>query len=204
MIRRSRSQCFAMRLALRVALAAAASHVSYALAQGAKPPRAPAAVSVVREGGVEIITSRTVPAAAMAAASAATASTASASDALAASAASDSDARGVARRHAPTNASLPVTHPNSLADDVRGDVRLRANLLNADGTANAQADNSAHQMVNARRANVEADLKDALKAFDDGKRSGAGRETLNRLQTRIRIDLDEIDILTRSQQSGVR
>jgi hypothetical protein len=90
------------------------------------------------------------------------------------------------------------------AGDVRGDYRLRANLLNADGTANEQADNSAHQLVNARRAQSQADLKDALAAFDAGKRNGASRARLNELQAQIRTDLDEIHILTRSQQSGAQ
>lgn len=91
-----------------------------------------------------------------------------------------------------------------LSDDVRGDYRLRANLLNADGTANEQADNSAHRLVNAQRSQAEADLKDALAAFDAAKRNGADRFRLNALQTRIRTDLDEIHILTHAQQSGAQ
>ncbi|SEA03628.1 hypothetical protein [Paraburkholderia sartisoli] len=178
--------------------------------QGAGPQVQPArssqsAVSVVHEGGVEIITSRTI-AQTPAAAGASGASDPSAQRGTL-SALPEGTALspfGRSRQHAPMNATLPARDPGMVADDVRGDHRLRANLLNSDGTANEQADNSAHQLVNARRAESQADLKDALVAFDAARRNGASRTKLNELQAQIRTDLDEIHILTRSQQSGAQ
>jgi len=110
----------------------------------------------------------------------------------------------VARGHAPLNVTLRAGDAGMLAGDVRGDYRLRANLLNADGTANEQADNRAHRLVNAQRARAQADLKDALAAFDAARRHGASRARLNRLEARIRTNLDEIHLLTQAQQSGVQ
>jgi hypothetical protein len=174
------------------------------VAVAAMPVAAMQTVTVQHEEGVEIITSRTlkpdtpVPA------------TAPAPDAAAgpASASSPGNASSIQSRlshpHAPMNATLSAGDPGMLADDVRGDHRLRANLLNADGTANEQADNSAHQLVNAQRAQAQSDLKDALAGFDAAKRSGASRIQLDQLQARIRTDLDEIHILTHAQQSGAQ
>lgn len=155
-------------------------------------------VTVVRQGGVEIISSHAVSAAPGVAPKAASDVSALPDNMRR----STDTAEGRLRAHAPTNATLQTGDPGAVAGDVRGDYRMRANLLNADGTANLQADNGAHQLVNARRAQVQADLKDTLKAFDNGKRNGANRLELNQLQARIRSDLDQIDILTRSQQSG--
>lgn len=170
-----------------------------------QPPQS-VAVSVMHEGGVEIITSRTIPQLPT------VATMPSAGDASAAQRGAlpvPSDGAAVSqfirpRQHAPMNATLSARDSGVVADDVRGDHRLRANLLNADGTANEQADNSAHQLVNVRRAEAQADLKDALSAFDAAKRSGASRTKLNELQAQIRTDLDEIHILTRSQQTGAQ
>jgi hypothetical protein len=155
-------------------------------------------VSVVRSGGVDIISSHSVPAVPARVAPAATGDFDASPDDKPGS----TQPAQRLRPHAPMNATLPTGDPGALADDVRGDHRLRANLLNADGTPNLQADNSAHQLVNDRRAQIQSDLKDTLKAFDNGKRNGASRHELNQLQARIRSDLDQIDILTRSQQSG--
>jgi hypothetical protein len=184
---------------------ARAQGVPQAVVPQVQPPRP--AVSVVHEGGVEIITSRTTAPIPPATASGVSgASNASAQrdmpSALADAAALASFGRP--RQHAPMNATLPAGDPGMVAGDIRGDHRLRANLLNPDGTANEQADNSAHQLVNARRAQSQADLKDALAAFDAGMRNGASRTRLNELQARIRTDLDEIHILTNSQQSGAQ
>ncbi|WP_085487647.1 hypothetical protein [Paraburkholderia susongensis] len=175
--------------------------------QPARP--AQSAVSVVHEGGVEIITSRTIAPMPTAAGASAASDAAAQRDMPSALSGASSGAAALAsfsrpRQHAPMNATLSARDPGMLADDVRGDHRLRANLLNPDGTANEQADNSAHQLVNARRAESQADLKDALAAFDAAKRNGASRTRLNELQAQIRTDLDEIHILTRSQQSGAQ
>lgn len=183
-------------------LARAQTAAGPALVSPASQMRLPArnvnVVTVVRRDGVEIISSHSVPAASGLAPGANNDVGALPDDTR-----RSTDTTAVRLyTHAPTNATLPVGDPGALADDVRGDHRMRANLLNTDGTANLQADNSAHQLVNARRAQIQADLKDALKAFDDRKRNGAGRRELNQLEARIRSDLDQIDILTRSQQSG--
>jgi hypothetical protein len=154
------------------------------------------AVTVQHEDGVEIITSRTP------APMKATTYTQETPPALPVNA-SGIESR-LAHPHSPINATLSAGDPGMLADDVRGDHRLRANLLNADGTANEQADNSAHQLVNAQRGEAQADLKDALAAFDAAKRNGASRARLDQLQVRIRTDLDEIHILTHAQQSGAQ
>ncbi|MFT4065068.1 hypothetical protein [Paraburkholderia sp.] len=171
-----------------------------------EPMRSPqSVVSVVHEDGVEIITSRTIapmPAAVGASGASAAPAQRDMPSAPPGGAALASFSRP--RQHAPMNATLSASDPGMVADDVRGDHRLRANLLNPDGTANEQADNSAHQLVNARRAESQADLKDALAAFDAAKRNGASRTRLNELQAQIRTDLDEIHILTRSQQSGAQ
>ncbi|WP_322010721.1 hypothetical protein [Paraburkholderia sp. J12] len=178
------------------------------VAAAAMPVAAMQTVTVQHEDGVEIITSRTfkpdapVPATPAAAATAAPPVSASASAGLAGNASGIQ--ASLSRPHAPMNAALSTGDPGMLADDVRGDHRLRANLLNADGTANDQADNSAHQLVNAQRMQAQADLKDALAGFDAAKRSGASRTQLNQLQARIRTDLDEIHILTHAQQSGAQ
>ncbi|WP_028228439.1 hypothetical protein [Paraburkholderia ferrariae] len=192
-------------VALALSLCASAhAQVIAPVAAAAIPVAAMQTVTVQHEDGVEIITSRTlkpgtpVPA------------TAPAPDAAAgpASAGSPGNASSIQSRlshqHAPMNATLSAGDPGMLADDVRGDHRLRANLLNADGTANEQADNSAHQLVNAQRAQAQADLKDALAGFDAARRSGASRIQLDQLQARIRTDLDEIHILTHAQQSGAQ
>lgn len=186
------------------------------------PPSGLTSVTVLHEEGVEIITARTVkptPVANPATATVAAVAPPTTSDVAAAAEAGEASrtqldpsgmkvvapTQGLAAKAASTmNASLPTPYAGPLDDDLRGDHRLRANLLNADGTPNEEADNSAHRMINARRAHIQADLKDALKSFDDGKRNGANRNQLNQLQARIRTDLDEIDMLTRSQQSGAQ
>ncbi|WP_395064378.1 hypothetical protein [Paraburkholderia silvatlantica] len=186
--------------ALLLALLTVGGHPS---AQSADAPLT--AVTVQHEDGVEIISSRSLapakPASAPLAASGGAVNPAMRVD-------TPDDARSaqsrLARRHAPMNATLSSGDPGALADDVRGDHRLRANLLNADGTANEQADNGAHRLVNGQREQAQADLKDALADFDAAKRNGASRATLNTLQARIRANLDEIHILTHAQQSGVQ
>jgi hypothetical protein len=164
-----------------------ASQAAHAV-QAASAPR----ISVVHEEGVEIITSHATPVAAR--------PTASAAPEVSTDPAGTGEAPVV---HGASTINATLSGPRgAFPDDIRGDHRLRANLLNADGTPNEEADNSAHRMVNARRAQVQADLKMALKAFDDAKRDGTNRNQLNQWQARIRTDLDEIDMLTRSQQSG--
>lgn len=87
------------------------------------------------------------------------------------------------------------------ASAIRGDHRLRASLLTRNGTPNGEADNAAHQLVRERRAKVEADLKATLMAYDEGKRNGVSREQLNKLQERIRADLELVSTLFRTEQN---
>ena len=68
----------------------------------------------------------------------------------------------------------------------------------ADDTLTA---NAAHRLVREHRAKVEADLKATLMAYDEGKRNGASREKLNKLQERIRADLDLVSTLSRAEQN---
>ncbi|RAR59354.1 hypothetical protein C7401_111204 [Paraburkholderia unamae] len=186
--------------ALLLALLAVGGHA------GAQSGDAPlTALTVRHEDGVEIISSRSLapakPASTPVAASGGVVNATVSADTP--DVARSAQSR-LARRHAPMNATLSSGDPGALADDVRGDHRLRANLLNADGTANEQADNGAHRLVNGQREQAQADLKDALADFDAAKRNGASRAKLNALQARIRTNLDEIHILTHAQQSGVQ
>ncbi|AHN77317.1 hypothetical protein DA70_03965 [Pandoraea pnomenusa] len=98
-----------------------------------------------------------------------------------------------------TKPSGPKTRIDETA--IRGDHRLRANLLTRNGTPNEEADNEAHRLVREHRAKVEADLKATLMAYDEGKRNGASREKLNKLQERIRADLDLVSTLSRAEQN---
>lgn len=186
--------------ALLLALLTVGGH---ARAQSAAAPLT--AVTVQHEDGVEIISSSSL-APAKPASTPVAASGGAVNPAMRVDTPDDvpSAQSRLARRHAPMNATLSSGDPGALADDVRGDHRLRANLLNADGTANEQADNGAHRLVNGQREQAQADLKDALADFDAAKRHGASRAKLNALQARIHANLDEIHILTHAQQSGVQ
>lgn len=170
---------------------------------GAKTGAPSVWVTVEHESGVEIISSRTFVQGKTPSAPTAGGEKDKTAAATVAGDAPDTVSR---LRHVrtPINATLSAGDPGPLADDVRGDYRLRANLLDSDGTANEQADNRAHQLVDARRVRAQADLKDALAAFDAGKRDGASRTGLDQIQARIRTDLDEIHFLTHAQQSGAQ
>ncbi|WP_396333335.1 hypothetical protein [Burkholderia anthina] len=183
------------------------------------------AVTVSREAGVEIITSKTVPAPLPAlpragggaaagnagnpggavrrgdaAATGATTTDATAGHASAENATAASPTEpAVAAPHVSRDVASSGVDP--LADSIRGDHRLRADRLTGNATPNEEADNPARRMVQARERTVQADLKDALKSFDDAKRNGAGRYRLDQLQQRIRGDLDMLEMLARSQQN---
>ena len=139
-----------------------------------------AEVTEYRQDGVEIITSKSPvkPAA-------------SASVSASAAAPAPAPAASAARRAGPAD---------PFAQAIRGDYRLRANQLTADGTPNDEADNAAHKLVRAQQSKVQAELKDNLKAFDTARRRGASRAELGQLQARIQANLDVIDALARSQE----
>lgn len=186
------------------------------------PADAASVVSTRKEGGVEIISSRSVPTLAPTPVMPASSAAASASSDLATPApvqmgpsttlgsspgtvvtvepdAAMPEGREAVKGLGAAKPSGPKTRIDETS--IRGDHRLRANLLTRNGTPNEEADNEAHRLVREHRAKVEADLKATLMAYDEGKRNGASREKLNKLQERIRADLDLVSTLSRAEQN---